>query len=78
MNSNMGKPEKFGHLHLVYNFAIPFKMLGFTFSSKLDWGSYIISIANTASKEIGSLICFMDVNLSFYEFSFSRGCSVSL
>ena len=23
MNSNMFKPEKFGHLHLVYNFTIP-------------------------------------------------------
>ena len=33
-----------------------FKMLGLTFSSKLDWGSYIISIAKTASKKIGSLI----------------------
>ena len=31
-------------------------MLGLTFSSKLDWGSYIISIANTASKKIGALI----------------------
>ena len=27
-----------------------------TFSSKLDWGSYIISIAKTASKKIGTLI----------------------
>ena len=33
-----------------------FKMLELTFSSKLDWGSYIISIAKTASKEIGALI----------------------
>ena len=33
-----------------------FKMLGLTFSSKLDWGSYIVSIANTASKKIGALI----------------------
>ena len=32
------------------------KMLGSTFSSKLDWGSYIISIAKTASKKIGALI----------------------
>ena len=32
-----------------------FKMLGLTFS-KLDWGSYIISIAKTASKKIGVLI----------------------
>ena len=34
-------------------------MLGLTFSSKLDWGSYIISIAKTASKKIGTLICSM-------------------
>ena len=33
-----------------------FKMLGLTFSSKLDWGSYIISTAKTASKKIGALI----------------------
>ena len=33
-----------------------FKMLGLTFSSKLDWGSYIISIAKTASKKTGALI----------------------
>ena len=37
------------------------KMLGLTFSSKLDWGSYIISIAKTTSKKIGAL---------FYEVSF--------
>ena len=34
-----------------------FKMLGLIFSSKLDWGSYIISIAKSASKKIGALIC---------------------
>ena len=33
-----------------------FKMLGLSFSSKLDWGSYIISIAKTASKKIGAFI----------------------
>ena len=33
-----------------------FKMQGLTFSSKLDWGSYMISIAKTASKKIGALI----------------------
>ena len=27
-----------------------------TFSSKLDWDSYIISIAKTASKKVGALI----------------------
>ena len=33
-----------------------FKMLGVEFSSKLDWGSYIISMAKTVSKKIGALI----------------------
>ena len=32
-------------------------MLGLTFSSKLDWGSHIISIVKTASKKIRALIC---------------------
>ena len=35
---------------------LSFKMLGLTFSSKLDWGSYIISISKTASKKIGAMI----------------------
>ena len=34
-------------------------MLGLTFSSKLDRGSYIISIAKTASKKIGAFISSM-------------------
>ena len=33
-----------------------FKMLGLTFSSKLDWDSYIIPIAKTVSKKTGALI----------------------
>ena len=33
-----------------------FKVLGLTFSSKLNWGSYIISIVKTSSKKIGTLI----------------------
>ena len=37
-----------------------FKMLGLNFSSKLDWGSYIVSIAKTASKKIRVLICSMN------------------
>ena len=32
-------------------------MLGLTFSSKLNWGFFIISIVKTSSKEIGALIC---------------------
>ena len=27
MNSNMVKPEKFGHLHLVYHFTVPLKVM---------------------------------------------------
>ena len=34
-------------------------MLGLIFSSKLDWDSYINSIAKNASKNIGALICFV-------------------
>ena len=41
-----------------------FKMLRLTFSSKVDWGSYIISIAKTVSKKNWSFN-------SFYEVSFS-------
>ena len=32
------------------------KIMGLTYSSKLDWGSYIISIAKTASNKIGALV----------------------
>ena len=38
---------------------LSFEILGFTFSSKLDWISYIICIGKTVSKEIGALIHFM-------------------
>ena len=49
-----------------------FKVLGLTFSSKLDWGSYIICIAKTASKRIRALICSMkffspEVALNLYK-----------
>ena len=46
-----------------------FKTLELTFSSKLDWGSYIISIAKTAFKKIGALICsmkFLPPEISLY------------
>ena len=45
------------------------KMLGLTFSSKLDWGSYIVSIAKTASKKIGALIRsmkFLSLEVALY------------
>ena len=49
-----------------------FKMLQLTFSSKLDWNSYIISIAKTVSKKYGDLICsmkflFSEVALCLYK-----------
>ena len=39
----------------VLEVKLSFKMLGLT-SSKLDWGSYIVSIAKTTSKKVGALI----------------------
>ena len=50
----------------------PFKMLGLTFSYKLDWRSDIISVAKTASKKIGALIrsmkfLFPEVALYLYK-----------
>ena len=49
-----------------------FKMVGLTFSSRLDWGSYSISVAKTASKRVGALIRSMkflspEVALCLYE-----------
>ena len=49
-----------------------FKMVGLSLSSKLDWDSYIISIAKTACKESGALIRSMkflssDVALFYYK-----------
>ena len=51
-----------------------FKMPVLTFSSKLDWGSYIVSIGKTASKKIEALICSMkfvspEVVLYLYKFT---------
>ena len=49
-------------------------MLGLTFSSKLDWVSYIISIAKTASKKIGALIHsmkFLSLEVALYLYKFT-------
>ena len=43
-----------------------FKKVGLTFSSKLDWGSYIISIAKTASKN-WNIDLFYDVSFSIHK-----------
>ena len=58
---SFGRSKKTGAIDVKMDGSVlaektPFKMLGLTFSSKLDWGSYIVSIAKTASKKIGALI----------------------
>ena len=49
----------------VFEEKSSFEMLGLGFSPNLDWGSYIISIAKTASKKIGAF------SMNFNEVSFS-------
>ena len=54
-------------------------MLGLTFSSQLDWGSYIISIAKTASEKIRALIFSMkllspDAALYLYKSTCMKYC----
>ena len=44
-------------------------LITMAFSSKLDWGSYIVSIGKTASKKIGALIHsmkFLSPEVSLY------------
>ena len=36
---------------------LSFRMLGLSFYSKLDWGSYTVSVAKAASRGIGTFIC---------------------
>ena len=53
----------------VFDEKLSFKMLGLTLSSKLDWGSYILSIAKSASKKFGALICslkFLSPEVALY------------
>ena len=82
VNFNAGKTElvSFDHSHNTGAIDVKmdrffveenssFKMLGLTLSSTLDWGSDIISIARTASKKIGALICcmkFLSPEVSLY------------
>ena len=45
------------------------KCFGLSFSSNLDWGSYIISVVKTASKKIGALIRsmkFLSLEVALY------------
>ena len=53
-------------------------MLGLTCSSKLDWGSYIVSIAKTAPKKIEDLILsmkFLLLRLLFISVNLPYGCT---
>ena len=50
----------------VFEEKLSFKILGVTFSSKLDWETYIIDIAKTASNEIGAF------SMNFNKVSFSE------
>ena len=48
---------------------LSYKMLGLSFSSKLDLSSWIISFANTVSKKLVSLICsvhFLSSEVALY------------
>ena len=45
--------EKNGY---VFEEKSSLKMLGLSLSSKMDWGFYIMFIAKTASKEIGTMV----------------------
>ena len=50
-------------------------MLGLTFSSKLDWGSYIVTIAKTACQQIGALIHsmkFLSPEVALYLYKFNK------
>ena len=55
-----------------------FKMLAWTFLSKLDWGSYSISLAKTVSSKIVALICstkFLSPDVALYIYkSIIRPC----
>ena len=64
LDFNDGKTNNTGSIHVkmdrcVFEVKPFFKMLWLTFSSKLDLGTYIISITKTVSKKIGVLICSM-------------------
>ena len=52
-----------------------FEMLGLSFSSKLDWRCYFVSVAKTASKKTGDMIHFMQFlspEVAFYLYKSTR------
>ena len=49
-------------------------MVALTFSSKLDWGSCIISVAKTVSKKIAALVCsiqFLSPKAALYLYKYT-------
>ena len=78
---SFGRSDKNGSIDVMDGWVwekSPFRMLGLTFSSKLDWVSYIISIAKTASKKSGALIRsmnFLSLEVALYLYkSTIRSC----
>ena len=58
----------------VFEEKLSFKILGVTFSSKFDWGTYIISIAKAVSKKIEAF----SINVSKVSFSKIAVYSINL
>ena len=76
-NNNGSTDVKMDLLGSVLKENSSFKILGLSFSSKLDWGSYIIYVAKTASKKIGALILsmkFLSSEVALYIYKFTK-CS---
>ena len=81
------RPNKTGSINVKMDESVLqeksfFKMLWLSFSYKLDWGSYIICIVRTASREIGALIRsvkFLSPEVALYLYKFTiRPCTASL
>ena len=58
----------------IFDEKSSFKKLGLTFSFKLDWGSYIISIVKFVFEKFGALISSMkslspEVSLYLYKYT---------
>ena len=54
---------------------IIFYGVGLSFSSKLNWGSYIISIAKTVPKKMGTLnrsVKFLSTEVALYLYRFTK------
>ena len=61
MNSNMVKPGKFGHFHLVYHFTIPLKGFKGRFISVFMYILFDILFEKLAAQPgLGTQFCFKD------------------